>query len=113
MAEGPECNADSQCMVLASCDCSRCVASRKGKAELCSEPCKADPCVAHLSTCDHGKCVEHIAIACKTDADCAPPPCGPCSEGTIVTRDMLTQTCALNPCPKSTASCQNHLCTLR
>ncbi|MGZ5969054.1 MAG: hypothetical protein ACXWP4_15380 [Polyangiales bacterium] len=108
-----ECKTDSECMVLASCDCGGCVASRKGRANICSEPCQNDPCAAHLSTCDHGTCVEHLAIACAKDTDCSAPPCGPCTEGTIVTRDMLAQKCLLNPCPKLAVGCEKGLCASR
>jgi hypothetical protein len=107
------CTADSQCMVLASCDCSTCVASRQGMATLCTETCKTDPCTAHLSTCDHGTCVDHMAIACAKDADCKAPPCGPCTEGTIITHDMLEQKCLLNPCPKLAVACVKGLCTAK
>lgn len=44
-------------------------------------------------------------VACKTDGDCRAPPCGPCTAGTPITDESLSQTCVVNPCPQAAAHC--------
>ena len=44
-------------------------------------------------------------VSCTRDDECQMPPCGPCTAGTPITADMLTQTCVVNPCPQGVAQC--------
>ncbi len=43
--------------------------------------------------------------SCTKDEDCRMPACGPCTAGTPITADMLSQTCVVNPCPQAVAHC--------
>ena len=52
--------------------------------------------------------------SCSTDADCSPPPCGPCTSGTVITSQMMAAECVVNPCKNSSAACNaQHLCVVR
>jgi hypothetical protein len=53
-------------------------------------------------------------ISCKRDDDCHPPPCGPCTAGTVITTGMLDQECVVNPCKNPAAKCtSSHVCAVR
>jgi hypothetical protein len=53
-------------------------------------------------------------IQCTIDDSCRPPPCGPCVSGTVITRSMLEQECATNPCSAPVAVCSaNHVCVVK
>jgi hypothetical protein len=52
------------------------------------------------------------AVACKTDADCDRHACGPCNTGDVLTTHDVTIKCFVNPCPKTTVSCKNKVCTV-
>ena len=42
---------------------------------------------------------------CKTDADCPPLACGPCTPGAVITREPTATNCAINPCLNARAVC--------
>jgi hypothetical protein len=53
-------------------------------------------------------------MACTKDADCSPPPCGPCASGTTITPDMMMHECVVNPCKNPGAACNaSHVCVVR
>lgn len=46
-------------------------------------------------------------VACRADADCPVLPCGPCTAGTLITRERLIGVaCAINPCRPPKAMCR-------
>jgi hypothetical protein len=53
-------------------------------------------------------------ISCKTDADCPVLACGPCTPGTVITKDMTQgPSCAVNPCLNAAATCNpQHVCVI-
>lgn len=52
------CNADTDCQVLAACDCERCIASRRMEVEQCPRACKVDACAGHAPRCTGHLCVD-------------------------------------------------------
>jgi len=52
-------------------------------------------------------------IACKRDADCAPPACGPCTSGAPLVDDGVA--CAVNPCPAIQVVCsaEKKICVVK
>lgn len=52
------------------------------------------------------------AVACETNKDCDRHACGPCNKGDVLTQHDVSIKCFRNPCPMSTVSCQNHVCTV-
>ena len=65
-------------------------------------------------------------VACANDADCRPPPCGPCASGTVITQEMLLKECVVNECtgryddagvfhdtPLAVVCSPSHVCTIR
>jgi len=65
-------------------------------------------------------------VSCTSDADCRPPPCGPCASGTVITQEMQTQECVTNECtgryddagvfhdtPLAVMCSPSHVCTIR
>ncbi len=53
-------------------------------------------------------------ISCKADADCPALACGPCTPGTVITKDMTRgPSCAVNPCLNAGATCNpRHVCVV-
>jgi hypothetical protein len=51
------CKADAECQVIASCDCGRCIPSRRMDVDICPPPlCTTDACAGKVPRCDHGLC---------------------------------------------------------
>lgn len=44
-------------------------------------------------------------IACKSDADCPPRPCGPCKPGEIIRVSGIAVACYRNPCTNARSVC--------
>lgn len=45
-------------------------------------------------------------LACRADADCPTPSCGPCTPGTALTREgVYGVSCAVNPCREPRSVC--------
>ncbi|MGK3992752.1 hypothetical protein [Sorangium sp. So ce1024] len=45
-------------------------------------------------------------ISCTTDADCPVLPCGPCTPGTPITKELVAgPACAANPCRNASSTC--------
>lgn len=52
-------------------------------------------------------------IACKVDADCPVLACGPCTPGTVITRERMNgPDCARNPCKNAASSCTDQVCVV-
>jgi hypothetical protein len=45
------------------------------------------------------------SLPCKTDADCPPLACGPCTPGEVIKGDRVAVNCAINPCLDARAVC--------
>ena len=46
-------------------------------------------------------------VRCRSDAECPVLPCGPCTAGTLITRERLTGVaCYVNPCRPPKAMCR-------
>jgi hypothetical protein len=50
------CTADGDCQLVGSCDCGRCIPSKRMDVQICRDACAANPCAAHNARCDHGLC---------------------------------------------------------
>ena len=49
---------------------------------------------------------EGTPLACRTDADCPTPACGPCTPGAALTRErVFGMACAVNPCLNPRSVC--------
>jgi hypothetical protein len=82
------------------------------------------PMLRHLAVLSLIACVEAPAaprtdgagagISCKADADCPALACGPCTPGTVITKDMTRgPSCAVNPCSNAGATCNpQHVCVV-
>ena len=111
------CALDSDCQLVPSCSCDKCNVSKVMHVDPCDQPCAKDPCAAYVSACVAGTCAKKVtsaSITCSNDADCSPPPCGPCASGTTITTDMMVQECVVNPCKNPDAACgPSHVCVVR
>lgn len=45
------------------------------------------------------------AKVCKSNKDCSPLPCGPCTPGTVITEQYAGLECVENPCKDAGAAC--------
>jgi len=52
------------------------------------------------------------AVSCKTDDDQDSHACGPCNAGDVLTKQDVSIKCLRNPCPQTTVSCKNQVCTV-
>ena len=44
-------------------------------------------------------------LACRTDADCPTPSCGPCTPGAPLTREDMRMSCVVSPCLNKRTVC--------